>query len=270
MQFKRPSSLAIRKNLIRLGVIVAVLLVWQYGSGRIFDPFFFSSPLQIYASLIGLWSGKGYASGGVTLLHHAGITLYEAVSGFLIGALLGIITGMVLGLSRQLGDALDPLIYMLYSVPKIVLIPLFILWFGLGISSKIAYAAVSTYFLVFINTTAGLREVDRELLDSIKVIGATERQLLTKIKLPAAETFIFTGLRVSVPLAIVGAVVAEYLTANAGLGYVIAYASSTFDTATAFAGLFVLLILTILVDWALKLSENYVFPWKRTKPVQTT
>ena len=195
-------------------------------------------------------------------MFHASITTVEALAGFLIGGAAGVIVGLVLGRSRILADILDPFLTAIYSLPKVALAPLFVLWLGIGTEMKIVLAAVTVFFLVFLNTYTGVRSVSREQLTVIRLMGASERQLVSKLVLPSAITWVFAGLRLSVPYALIGAIVGEIIASNRGLGYLISNAASKFDTAGVFAALIAIVALTMLLNLAVKTLERVLMPWK--------
>lgn len=241
--------------LARLGLLAAVIIIWQFGSIWSDSEFYVSTPSAIAASFwMILRSGE--------LLFHASITTVEALAGFLIGGTAGVIVGLVLGRSRILADILDPFLTAIYSLPKVALAPLFVLWLGIGIEMKIVLAAVTVFFLVFLNTYTGVRSVSREQLTVIRLMGASERQLVSKLVLPSAITWVFAGLRLSVPYALIGAIVGEIIASNRGLGYLISNAASKFDTAGVFAALIAIVALTMLLNLAVKTLERVLMPWK--------
>ena len=241
--------------LARLGLLAAVIIIWQFGSIWSDSEFYVSTPSAIAASFwMILRNGE--------LLFHASITTVEALAGFLIGGTAGVIVGLVLGRSRILADILDPFLTAIYSLPKVALAPLFVLWLGIGIEMKIVLAAVTVFFLVFLNTYTGVRSVSREQLTVIRLMGASERQLVSKLVLPSAITWVFAGLRLSVPYALIGAIVGEIIASNRGLGYLISNAASKFDTAGVFAALIAIVALTMLLNLAVKTLERVLMPWK--------
>lgn len=193
---------------------------------------------------------------------HAWITATEALLGFVAGSVSGILIGLMLGRSIFIANVLDPFLMALYSLPKVALAPLFILWFGIGIEMKIILAAVTVFFLVFLNTYTGVRDVSREQLLVLRLMGANERQLLTKVVLPSAMIWVFAGLRLSVPYALIGAIVGEVIASNRGLGYLISSSAAKFDTAGVFAALVGIVVLATVLNTAVKQAERLLMPWK--------
>jgi NitT/TauT family transport system permease protein len=239
----------------RIGIAVGVLGAWQLASGRLIKPFWISSPLAIWDQLA-VWIETG------ELWLHVEVTLTETLLGFVFGALSGIAVGLALGLNRRLAAILDPFIVAFYSLPKIALAPLFILWFGVGLASKIVMATFVVFFLVFYNTYAGTLAVEQELVDVLRLMGASRRQIIVKVILPSVVIWIFTGMKTSVPYALIGAVVGEMMASNKGLGYLIQAAAGQYDTGGVFAALFVLSIIGMLLHTVLKHSERLLLRWK--------
>lgn len=239
----------------RVGIALVVLAVWQAASGRLIKPFWISSPLAIGQQLAA-WIETG------ELWLHVEITLAETLMGFLFGALSGIVVGLALGLNCRLAAILDPFIVGFYSLPKIALAPLFILWFGVGMTSKVVMATFVVFFLVFYNTYAGTLAVEQELVDVLRLMGARRRQIVAKVILPSVAIWIFTGMKTSVPYALIGAVVGEMMASNKGLGYLIQAAAGQYDTGGVFAALFVLSIIAMLLHTALKHAELRLLRWK--------
>lgn len=242
--------------LLRILIVGGFLLAWQLGSGAVIPEFFVSKPSIIIAKFW-LWVVNG------SLFFHAGITVVEALAGFLLGGLAGLSIGMLLGRNELLGKVFDPIIVVFYSIPKVALAPLFVIWLGIGIEMKIVLTGTIVFFLVFLSTYTGVRNVSRELVAIMKLMGATESQVVFKLVLPSAVTWVFAGLRLSVPYALIGAVVGELIAANRGLGYLLSNAAGQFDTAGVFAALIGLIILAILLNMAVRAFENLVLPWQK-------
>jgi NitT/TauT family transport system permease protein len=242
--------------MIRSILIILFLLAWQFGAGVFVPEFFVSKPTLILARLW-LWVENG------SLFFHAGITLTEALAGFLLGGFAGLCVGLLLGRNELLGKIFDPIIVVFYSIPKVALAPLFVIWLGIGIEMKIVLTGTIVFFLVFLSTYTGVRNVSRELVAIMKLMGASERHIVFKLVLPSAITWVFAGLRLSVPYALIGAVVGELIAANRGLGYLLTNAAGQFDTAGVFAALIGLIILAILLNTAVRVFENIALPWQR-------
>jgi NitT/TauT family transport system permease protein len=234
---------------------VAILFVWQGVSGRLVDDFFISNPLKVGQRL---W--EWIANGSIFL--HLWATVYATVVGFAIGAILGAALGLWLGVSVFASRLLNPYLSALNALPKVALAPLFVLWFGLGIESKIALAAVLVLFLVFLNTFAGVRQVDQDLIDMARLMRAGRFQVLRKVILPSTLSWLFAGLRVSVPYALIGAVLGEMIASNRGLGYLVQYSGAQFDTAGVFAVLIVIAALAMALNLLVDLVQNRMERWR--------
>ncbi|HWF85116.1 MAG TPA: ABC transporter permease [Vicinamibacterales bacterium] len=240
----------------QIGIGVALLTFWEWGvRAKLLDPFFVSRPGAI-AARIGAWTMSG------TIWGHLAVTLEEAVLGLIVGGILGIVLGFVLARSPFAASVSDPYIKMLNAVPRVVLAPLFLLWFGLGIWSKVALAVTLVFFVMFFNTYQGVRDADRVLIDNVRMLGASERQLVRHVLVPSALTWIFSSLQTSLGFAMVGAVVGEYLGSARGLGYIISQAEGTFDTTGVFAGMFVLAVVVVIVSAGVTRVERYLLRWK--------
>ena len=248
-------SSALWINVFRLLLLAALLLGWQFASGTVIPTFFVSKPTAIAAQLYA-WIADG------SLFFHTVITATEAFAGFFLGSALGIGVGLLLGRIQLLAELLDPFIMAFYSLPKIALAPLFILWIGIGMDMKIALTAVIVFFLVFLNTYTGVRNVSRELIAILGLMGASERHVLTKVVIPSAFTWVFAGLRISVPYALIGAIVGELIASNRGLGFLLTSSAGQFDTTGVFAALIAIVILAFILNTFVKVLEMKVMPWK--------
>ncbi len=240
----------------QLAVGVAVLATWQtLVSSKVLDAFFVSRPSDI-AQRIVAWATTG------TIWMHLATTLEESLLGLIIGAALGVSLGFGFARSPLVARVFDPYITMLNAVPRVVLAPLFLLWFGLGIWSKVALAVTLVFFIMFFNTYQGVRDADRVVIDNARMLGATERQLVRHVLIPSALTWIFSSLQTSLGFAMVGAVVGEYLGATRGLGYVISQAEGTFDTTGVFAGMTILGIVVVIASAGVSRLERWLLRWK--------
>jgi len=240
---------------LRLGLLVVVVVVWQIVSGRLIDPLFVSKPTAIVDRLIE-WARSG------VLWSNSWITLKEILIGYAIGALAGVAFGFLLASQKILYRVLDPFIMSLYAIPKVALAPLFIVWLGIGIEMKIVLAAVTVFFLVFLNTAAGVREVDRGLIDAARLMNARRRDMILKVILPGSMSGVLTGLRVSIPYALIGAVIGELVASNRGLGYLINNGAATFDTAGVFAALIVLTVIAAVLSALVNLLDRSANKWR--------
>jgi NitT/TauT family transport system permease protein len=235
----------------------AVLIgLWQYlGHRGVLDPFYFSRPTAI-AGRVRDWLMSGF------LYRHLSVTLQEAFWALVLGALAGLVVGLLLARLPWLDWTIGPYLRMANAVPRIVLAPIFVLWFGLGIGSKVALGVTLVFFVVFFNTYQGVRDVDPAVLNNARMLGASERQLSRHVLLPSALSWIFSSLHLSVGLAIIGAVVGEYLGSTQGIGYVIAQGEGLFDTTSVFAGMAVLMVVVLVVDHLVNRLEQRLLSWK--------
>lgn len=242
----------------RLIILSAIIAVWEFVSGRWISLFFLSKP-----SLIAVKFWKILLDG--SLLTNMAITTGEAVTGFIIGGTVGALLGLILGRSQFLASVLDPFITAFYSLPKVALAPMFILWFGIDFQMRVLFTAVIVLFLVFLSTYTGVRNVSRELMTVFRLMGAGERQLMLMVIIPSAFSWIFAGLRLSVPYALIGAIVAEILAGNAGLGYMVEHAAAQFDVAGVFAALVGIMVLALALNFVVKLLEKVLMPWREAE-----
>lgn len=240
---------------LRALILLIFIAAWEMASGPLIKPFFVSKPSEIL-TVLWQWLSDG------TLLLHASITATEALSGFLLGGFLGMALGTILGRSTGMAELLEPFIMAFYSLPKVALAPLFVMWLGIGMTMKIVLTAAVVFFLVFLNTFTGVRSVSRELVVIMKLMGAKERHLLTKVVLPSALSWVFAGLRISVPYALIGAIVGELIASNRGLGYLLSSSAGQFFTAGVFAALAAIVLLAALLNLAVKATEARLAPWK--------
>lgn len=245
-----------RMMLGRLAILALLLSAWELSSDRLIAGYLISSPSQIIAILVD-WIGDG------RLFYHAAITAIEAFAGFALGAVLGMALGIVLGRAEKAAELLNPFIVAFYSIPKVALAPLFIIWFGIGLEMKILLTATIVFFLVFLNTFTGVRSVSPELVSILRLMGGNERHVLRKVILPSAIVWVFTGLRLSVPYAMIGAIVGEMIAANRGLGYLLSHSSSQFNTAGVFAALAAIIALSGILNMLVNMMASHAMPWDK-------
>jgi NitT/TauT family transport system permease protein len=244
------------------------MLVWQIALGLVLmgawqalvtagalDKFFFSRPSDILARVL-QWITTG------SIWTHLAVTLEEALLSFIIGVGAGIAFGFLLARIPLLASLLNPYIRVLNALPRVVLAPIFLLWFGLGIWSKVALGVTVVFFIVFFNTYQGVREADPVILNNARMLGASERQLVRHVLIPSALSWIFSSLHISIGFAIIAVVVGEYLGASHGVGYVISQAEGVFDTTGVFAGMVVLSAVVLLVSLGVNRLEHWLLRWK--------
>ncbi|MGH2454016.1 MAG: ABC transporter permease [bacterium] len=249
---QRTDALTLAAGRVAFGILF--LLGWELASGRLVDQFFISKPSAIMAALWDLITREN-------LFYHLRFTITEALSGYLIGATAGLLLGFALARLDLLYRILEPFIVAFYGIPRIALAPLFILWFGLGITSKIAVAAIMVFFIVFINTVAGIRSAPLPLQQVARVMGASGWDLQRKVIFPAATPFIVAALQITVPQAMIGAIVGEFISSNRGVGHLIAREAGLLDTPGLFAGILSLLVVVLLMNYAITALGNYLMRW---------
>lgn len=261
----RPNARNIR--FWQVGVLLAVFAFWHVMTkpGLIppmfFDndrqaAFFFGEPVQILARI---WE---WFITDRDIYGHLWVTLVETVLAFVIGTVAGLAVGMWLALSPVAAAILDPYIKAANSMPRVILAPIFAVWFGLGIASKVALGFTLVFFIVFFNVYQGVKEVSPTVLANARMLGASQRQLLRHVYLPSAMSWVFSSLHTSVGLAFVGAVVGEYLGSARGVGYLILQAEGMFDINTVMAGILVLTAFALALDWAVGRAERRLMKWQ--------
>ena len=243
-------------RLFQLAVVVLMFGSWE-GLGRagVVDPFYFSMTSSIVARI---W--EWFTAGDIYT--HLAITLAETILSFGIGTLLGISLGLWLGLSRLAAEVLDPFIKVFNAIPRILLAPIFVMWFGLGLTSKVALGATMVLFITFFNTYQGVREVNPVILANARLLKASRISLLRHVYVPSATSWILSSLRASVGMAVMGAIVAEYLGSSAGLGHLIAQAEGVFDATGVFSGIVVLSAFVIALDRSVDALEGKLLVWR--------
>jgi NitT/TauT family transport system permease protein len=247
---------------VRLFLILGFLFLWEVASGRWIEPFLISSPSRIFSSLI-----AGFHSGD--LLLHTWVTFQEIAIGFPLGAMTGIALGYWFGRSRLLAEIFEPIIIALNGIPRTAVAPLFIVWLGIGIWSKVGVVLLLTFFLNFFNTYTGMRQMDQEYVDLARLMGVKGWKLSFKVIFPAISPYVFTGIRTSIPFAVIGAIVGEFIAATEGVGFFIRLSAGIFKTADVFVGIIVLMIMVIVMDKIAELVERRALRWQtQTEHVQ--
>jgi NitT/TauT family transport system permease protein len=249
--------------LLRLQLLVAVVVVllWHVlttipiAGVKLLPPFFFSTPSDVALRII-KWLVEG------TIWYHFWITLVESVLAFLVGSIAGIVIGFWFARQPIVAAVFDPYVKMTNALPRIVLAPIFALWLGLGIWSKVALGVTLVFPIVFFNVYQGVKEVSPAVLANARMLGMDERQLMRHVYWPSALSWMFSSLHTSVGFAVVGAVVGEYLGSAAGLGYVIQQAEGVFDVAGVFAGMVVLTAFVLSIDWLVTIAERRLLVWR--------
>jgi NitT/TauT family transport system permease protein len=246
---------------LQLLVAIVALVLWQFFSsvpvfGKILlPPFFFSNPVDVFGQVI-TWFSSG------VIWKHLAITLWESILAFVLGSAAGAMVGFWFARQPRVAAVFDPYVKMVNALPRVVLAPIFTLWLGLGIWSKVALGVTLVFFIVFFNVYQGVKEVSQTVLDNGRMLGMSERQLMRHVYWPSALSWMFSSLHTSVGFAVVGAVVGEYLGSAAGLGYLIQQAEGVFDVAGVFAGMFVLSVFVILIDMVVTVVEKRLLVWR--------
>lgn len=250
---------AVIKVLGQVFVAGALIAGWEALSRWVFDPFWISSPWPV-AKLVWEWLITGY------VFRHALVTLQEMMYGLVLGSVSGLFVGIMLGTRRRLADILDPYVMLFFAIPKLALTPLMILIFGIGLASKVALVAIIVFFFIFFNTYSGVRDVNEDLINQVRIMGASNARIVQSVLLPAATTWIFTGLRLALRQALAGAVVGEILAANAGLGFLIAFAAGRFQSTGVYAGLVFVTLIAVIMNGIAGSLEARLTRWKGRAP----
>jgi len=257
-----PGRLALYHALLLGGVFVFWYVMTEPGLIPPFyfdDPtrakFFFGQPQEV-AKRIWNW----FVGGSIYL--HLAVTLIETLLAFAIGTLLGLVFGLWLALAPTASTLADPYIKAMNAMPRVILAPIFAVWFGLGIASKVVFGITLVFFIVFFNVYQGVKEVSPVVLANARMLGASGKQLLRYVYLPSATSWVFSSLHTSVGLAFVGAVVGEYLGSARGVGYLIHQAEGVFDIDTVLAGILVLTLFALVLDFIVTRIENRLLVWR--------
>lgn len=241
---------------IQVALLVVVFGGWELASRfRVIDTFFFSQPSLFFTRAI-QWLREG------TIYHHLLVTMEEMAGGFILGVVFGVTIGFALGRSDFWSSVFNPYIQVLNALPRLVLAPIFVLLFGIDVRSKIVLGFSLVFFIVFFNAYRGVKEVDRNILNNARMLGASEAQIAWHVLLPSAMTWILSSLHTSVGFALVGAVVGEYLAAAQGLGWVISQAQGNFDSAGVYAGMLILCVVVVFVEMGVTWLERRLVRWR--------
>jgi len=255
----------------QVGLLIVFLLGWHLLSRDQQYAFFLGEPIQVAGRIWSWFMPWSFAPsdlfpdgvpGRADIYLHLGVTLLETVLAFGIGTVLGLVFGLWLALAPMASAILDPYIKAANSMPRVILAPIFSMWLGLGIWSKVALAVTLVFFIVFFNVYQGVKEVSPVVLANARMLGANQKQLLRTVYLPSATSWVFSSLHTSVGLAFVGAVVGEYLGSARGVGYLILQAEGTFDVNTVFAGIAVLTAFALVLDGAVGRIEKSLMKWQ--------
>ena len=237
----------------RIAIAVGLIAGWQLASGTLLPAFYVSSPEKVYEVLM-RWLNDG------TIWKHIGSTIMVLFVGYASGAVIGVAIGLWLGLHPRAERLLQPFIAALFGLPKVALLPLLVIVFGIGFASKIVLVASVVVFLLLFATLSGVRDIDNEMIESLRLMGATEQEVTRKVRMPAILPWIYTALRTSIGYALTTTVVSEALQSNRGLGFLIEHSAVTFNAAGVFAAVIVLLILSTAIMVPLGVLESRMRP----------
>jgi NitT/TauT family transport system permease protein len=240
---------------VRAIIVVLFLLTWAFVSGRVFPVFIVSSPALV-------WERFGEFMEDGELLGHLFYTMRACLMGFAIGAVIGSTLGLIFGIFEPVARTIRPFAAMLYSTPKLMLAPLIVVWFGVDMKMKVVMAAVSCMWVIFYNVWNATRGIDRNLLDQFRLMGASQRQIITGLYLPSATTWLLTSLRVAFPIALIGTVVGEFVASDRGLGHLALDSGHRFDTAGVLVAVFTITFTAMLIDTALTALQRKVALWQ--------
>lgn len=245
---RRKSRYKLAVRAVQVALVILILSIWQFGGGYLFDTFYLGSPKGIGLLLFNdLQDSLFYRD--------LRVTATEMALGYGLGALMGIALGGLFARWRFVADVFDPFFVALNSIPRIALAPLLIIWFGIDTSSKVVLAATLVFFVTFFSTLAGIRNVDDALVNVARVMGANEWQVFFKVQLPAALSWIMNGLRLSLPFALIGVIVGEFLAASSGLGYRLNMYSTSYNTNGTFAMIIVMMVFMMCLNSAVSWAE---------------
>jgi NitT/TauT family transport system permease protein len=240
----------------RILIFAALLLAWQLASGPLIPKFWISDPIAIGTALWA-WVADG------SIWQHVGATLLTMTLGYGLGGLLGIVLGLLLGSFPRALEVASPVLTGLFCLPKVALLPLFVIFLGLGIASKVVLVMSVVVFLTLYSTIDGVRDVDPDLINSLRLMGATRFEILTKVVIPSALPWVYTGLRVAVSYALTTTVVGELLSSNKGIGFLIESSANRFNSAAVFAAVAVLVVVSVTITELLIALEHRRSPSPR-------
>ncbi len=254
MQWFSPDNV-VSMQVSRILFALVFIGTWEFGADRWFDSFFFSTPLRILAQVARELIDPGF-------YRDLGVTALEMGVGFAIGAVGGIGLGVLLARWAYVAKMLDPFLLALYSIPRVALAPMLIVWFGIGYSSKIFLGATLVFFITFFNTLSGIRSVDKALCDVARVMKATEWQIFIKVMLPSASSWILTSVKISLPFALVGVILGEFLVSSQGLGFRLNAYSTGYNITGAMAIVFLMMVLMLVLTAITNAFEARILRWR--------
>lgn len=256
----RKSATRGKRRLIRFGaqllVTVVILGLWQLLSGRVIAAFLISDPVDVVRKLVTILQTQ-------TTWNDISVTAQELIVGYAIGVIGGALAGWALGISEFFGSICEPIINAVNGIPKIALAPVFLLWFGLGIWSKVAQAGMVVFFVMFYNVYMGMRNVPEPLVNVVQVIGGSRLYVIRKVVFPSLATPIFAGLKAGVPFAMIGVIVGEFVAADQGVGYYVLQATQQYDPAGLFAGIAIMVAMVLIGLGIVNLFQRRVLRWQQ-------
>lgn len=251
----RTRGLHLGRLLTQVAAVLIILGLWQLLSGRVLPSFLVSSPVDVARTLFNVVQTG-------TMWTDISVTVQELLIGYGIGVVGGAVVGWALGISRFFGSVCEPIINAINGIPKIALAPLFLLWFGLGIWSKIAQASMVVFFVMFYNVYMGMRNVPEPLVNVIRVIGGSRFFLIRKVVFPSLAAPLFAGLKAGVPFAMIGVIVGEFVAADKGVGYYVLQATQQYDAAGLFAGIVIMVVMVLLGLAIVNFFQRRVLRWQ--------
>jgi ABC-type nitrate/sulfonate/bicarbonate transport system permease component len=256
----RKSATRGRRRLIRFGtqllVTVIILGLWQLLSGRVIAAFLISDPVDVVRKLVDILQTQ-------TTWSDISVTAQELIIGYAVGVVGGALAGWALGISEFFGSVFEPIINAVNGIPKIALAPVFLLWFGLGIWSKVAQAGMVVFFVMFYNVYMGMRNVPEPLVNVVQVIGGSRLYIIRRVVFPSLATPIFAGLKAGVPFAMIGVIVGEFVAADQGVGYYVLQATQQYDPAGLFAGIAIMVAMVLIGLGIVNLFQRRVLKWQQ-------
>jgi NitT/TauT family transport system permease protein len=245
-----------RLRWLRQAAALAVLLLLWEAAGRfgLLNPLFVPSPSQIGAALAELF-GSG------RIWPHLEATFTAALGGLAIGIVVGILLGVLAALIPLVAELIEPVMTVLNAIPRVILAPLFVIWLGIGLASKVALAFILVAVLIFFTVFSGIRQVDRRLVERVITLGGTRWSLVRHVYLPSVASWVLGSLKVAVGFAFTGACVGEFVAATRGLGYLLSFAQSTYNSALMFAIIFLILLVVLAIFWLAGRLEKHLLRW---------
>lgn len=243
-----------RNTLISVGSVVLLFVIWEVLS-LFMPPVILPHPTAVFKALGVLVANGKMGSAFVALL----IPLFE---GFIGAVVLGSLLGFLLGTSQFAARAIDPVLFIFYSLPHVALLPLIIVWFGIGLTSSVVFVFISAVFSMIVNTEAGVRDVDRTMLDVARSLGATRQEVLREVVVPSTLPFIFSGMRIAVIMSLVGVLISELFISSSGVGYMLSYFGDTLQLAEYFAPLILVSALGVAMKFMVDYLDKVFLPWK--------